>query len=242
MADGESNDPISMLLELGEPKYSHEFVWPNYRSYGIGREHIPALISIATNQSLITAIDESNPHVWAPIHAWHALGQLEAQEAIEPLMQLFHLVPDNDWVIEEMPDVFALFGPKAFQPLADYLSNPHYPIYSRMVAATSLMEMALVHSQVRDQSIAVLADHLSRYEHNSPGMNGVLIANLIGLEAVEQAGLIQKVFARGKVDRFIVGDWRDIKHRLYRSSKTERDLSTGEFPKNSNGTSPDTPA
>lgn len=230
-------DPIARLLALGEPRYSREFAWPDYRSFGLSFEHILALIRIATDIDLINLPDENDPRGWGPIHAWRALGQLQAQEAIQPLLRLFHEVRDNDWVIEEMPDVFALIGPAAFPALAAYLRNTSYPAYSRLVAATSLMQMALSHPQVRDQGVEILAEQLSAFKNNIPGVNSVLIANLVELQAVEKVDLIQKVFTEGKVDRFLVGDWRDIRHRLRpsaarRTPTTPADLarSVGNIP------------
>lgn len=206
--------PIAKLLELGEPSYNREFVWPDYRSFGIGPDHIPALIALATDQSLLDLPDDDDPRGWAPVHAWRALGQLRALQAIRPLMRLFHEIRDNDWVIEEMPDVFAMIGPVAFGELAAYLQDSSYPTYSRLVAATSLMEIALAHPQVRNEAVEILAGELAAYKQNSSGMNGVLIANLVNLDAAEKADLIQRAFAAGKVDRFIAGDWRDIKKRF----------------------------
>lgn len=40
--------------------------------------------------------------VWAPVHAWRALGQLRATEAIEPLITLFHDVED-EWNNFDLP-------------------------------------------------------------------------------------------------------------------------------------------
>jgi hypothetical protein len=217
-----SNDaiagPIAQLLTLGEPKYTREFEWPDYSLLGITRGHIPGLIEIATDQALFNLSDESDPRGWAPVHAWRSLGQLHAAEAIAPLMRLFHEVKDNDWVIEEMPDVFALIGLDAFTPLVDYFNNLSYPAYSRLVAATSIMQIALLYPEVRPQSIETLSAQLAQFEQNSPGMNSVLIAQLVELGASEKAELIHKIFAAGKVDRFIVGDWRDIKTRLNHAS------------------------
>jgi hypothetical protein len=227
MTDGSSAtpevDPIARLLELGEPRFSRDFAWPDYQSFGITSTHIPALIQIATDTSLIHLPDDNDPRGWAPIHAWRALGQLQAQEAIEPLLRLFHEIRDNEWVTEEMPDVFAMIGPAAFPALAAYLEDPSYPAHSRLVAATSLMQIALSHPEMRDQSVQVLAEQLAGFEHNVPGVNSILIANLVELRAVEKADLIQKVFTDGKVDRFLVGDWRDIRHRL-------RSISTRQTP------------
>ena len=206
--------PLATLLALGEPKYARDFSWPDYRTFGIGAEHITALIAISTDRELIYLPDEKDARGWGPIHAWRALGQLRAVEAIEPLICLFHEVPDNDWIIEEMPDVFALIGTEAFPALDRYLRDSTRPVYSRLIAATSITQIAVTHPEMREQAVEALVEQLVNFKQNSAGMNGVLIANLVELEAVEKADLIQKVFSEGKVDRFIVGDWRDVKQRL----------------------------
>jgi hypothetical protein len=208
--------PIHKLLALGEPKYSREFDWPDYLSLGIVSAHIPQLIEVATDHALIHLSDDNDPRGWAPVHAWRALGQLQACEAIAPLMCLFHEVRDNDWVIEELPDVMGMIGPAAFPALAEYLINISYPAYSRLVAATSIMQICLLHPELRAQGIEALAGQLINFEKNSPGMNGVLIAELVELGAADKSELIHKAFAAARVDRFIVGDWRDIKKRLAR--------------------------
>lgn len=205
---------VAKLLEMGEPRYAREFAWPDYQALGLRPEHIPALIHIATDPALINLEDGSDPRSWGPVHAWRALGQMKAEEAIIPLIQLFHEIHDNDWVIEEMPDVFALIGSAAYLELASYLRDGQRPVYSRMVAATSLMEIARSNPDMQFQVIEILVEQLIPYNRNTPGTNGVLIANLIELEAVEQRDLIHKVFVAGKVDRFITGDWRDVKKRL----------------------------
>lgn len=232
-------DPIARLLALGEPRYSREFAWPDYRSFGLSSEHIPALIRIATDIDLINLPDENDPRGWGPIHAWRALGQLQAQEAIQPLLRLFHEVRDNDWVIEEMPDVFALLGPEAFPALAAYLRETSYPPHSRLVAATGLKQMALAHPQVRDQSVEALAEQLSAFQDNIPGVNSVLIANLVELQAVEKVDLIHRVFTEGNVDRFLVGDWRDIRHRLRPSAARKTPTTPADLTRSAGNIPPD---
>lgn len=208
--------PVARLLELGEPIYSQNCDWPDYRSLGLRPDHVPALIQLATDLDLLNLADEKDLRGWAPVHAWRALAQFAAREAVEPLMRLFHEIEDNDWVIEEMPHVFGLIGPTAFPALVGYFCDTGYPVYPRLVAAASLVQIALAHTELRDQAVEVLSAQLLRYAQNSAGMNGVLIANLVRLDAVEKKDLIQRAFAEGKVDRFIAGDWRDIKKRLNR--------------------------
>ena len=210
-ADAEIAAPVARLLELGEPRCTGPAEWLDYQELELGPEHIPALIILASDLSLLRNPDENDRRSWGPVHAWRALGQLRAVQAIEALICLFHSMPDNDWIIEEMPDVFALIGPCAFAPLAAYLADPSRPTYARLIAATSLMEIAQLAPEMRVRTIAALANELASYRSNSPGVNSVLIANLIELQASEQADLIHCVFVESKVDRFIVGDWRDVR-------------------------------
>lgn len=220
MADGEFVSPVTRLLELGEPRCSCVLEWLDYRQFNLVPGHIPALIQLATDLSLLTNTDEDDARGWGPVHAWRALGQMRAVEAIEPLLNLFHALPDNEWIIEEMPDVFALIGPRAFAMLSAYLANASRPTYARLVAAASLTQMALRSPEVRDICITVLAEQLLNYKANTPGVNGVLIANLVELHATEYVELIHRVFAESKVDRFIVGDWRDVRLLLAGNSRS----------------------
>jgi hypothetical protein len=213
--DNTAAAPLTKLLEMGEPDAAPGMHWPDYRSLvGLTRDHIPALIRLATDLSLIHPDDDLDPRGWGPVHAWRALGQLKASEAILPLLDLFHQAPDNDWIIEEMPDVFGLIGGAALPALAAYLRDASHPAYARLVAATCLMEIGRAYPEARAVSIAALAAQLTQYETNSPGMNAVLVAHLVALDAAEQAGLIHQVFLACRVDRFIAGDWRDIRQRL----------------------------
>ncbi len=94
---------MSRLLVHGDcSKLPHQ---PNCLALGLGREHIPDLIRMATDESLHGTGTESLD-VWAPVHAWRALGQLRAEAAIELLISLLHYIDDenDEWVNEELPD------------------------------------------------------------------------------------------------------------------------------------------
>jgi hypothetical protein len=82
-------DPVNRLLGMGLPGPPAE-----YAALGIGQEHIPDLIRMATDRSLHQAMIDSD-EVWAPVHAWRALSQLRAREAIEPLVGLFCLADED---------------------------------------------------------------------------------------------------------------------------------------------------
>ncbi|HEU5369606.1 MAG TPA: hypothetical protein VFU69_14125, partial [Ktedonobacterales bacterium] len=82
--------PIDKLLTIGESEDFRAEKWPDYRELGLGPEHINDLILLATDHELRWGEeDDDAPEVWAPVHAWRALGQLRAEAAIEPLMAWF---------------------------------------------------------------------------------------------------------------------------------------------------------
>src|ERR1700738_4886085 len=104
--------PVDQLLTYGEGHLGSPDKWPNYLELGLGQEHIPDLIRMATDEQLNRA-DPDTLEVWAPTHPWRALGQLHAEAAIEPLLSLFEALEDDDWVKDELPSVFGMIGPAA---------------------------------------------------------------------------------------------------------------------------------
>src|SRR5689334_3370154 len=101
--------PVDQLLARGEPDGGP---WPDYvTEYGFTEEHVPALIQLATDGSLCE-LESEDPLVWAPLHAWRALGQLRAEEAVEPLLGLLWRIDewDDDWAGDELPEVIGMIG------------------------------------------------------------------------------------------------------------------------------------
>ncbi len=201
-------EPISKLLNMGEPGIRE---WPDYLALGLGPEHVPDLIRMALDEA---ALDD--PATWAPIHAWRALGQLRAEEAIEPLIQLFQDIDDfdDDWVMEEMPSVFALIGPAAIPALADYVLDTSHGTWARVAATRSLKEIGTDHPNVRSACISVLTAALERFEALEPEVNGFLVLYLVDLEAVEAAPIMERAFEAGRVDPMVMGDWEDVQIEL----------------------------
>ena len=126
MTDTSYSHPVSQLLTYGDclklPRWPEEL---DYLPLGFGSEHIPDLIRMVLDDDLYWANSDSL-EVWAPVHAWRVLGQLQAEAAIEPLLTRLDLVDeeDNDWVSEELPQVFAMIGAAAIAPLHAYLIDP----------------------------------------------------------------------------------------------------------------------
>lgn len=219
MSAGDYSPPVDKLLAIGRaPNWRN---WLNYlEKFELGSEHISELIRMATDREL-DEIDANQPESWASIHARRALGQLRAEAAIEPLISLFHEWEDDEWVLEDLPDVFGLIGPSAIPALAAYLADKSRGLYPRVSAAESLDRIGQTYPDARAECVAAIAAQLELFQENDPDLNGFLLPPLIHLKAVEHAPLIERAFAADCVDEFITGDWEEVQVAL--GLKAERE-------------------
>ncbi len=208
--------PVNQLLNYDEVQIAEPDKWPNYRELGLGSEQIPDLIRMATDEDLHEA-DRESLAASAPIHAWRALGQLRAEEAIEPLLSLFEAetVDEGDWAMEELPNVFAMIGPAALPALAAYIADDVlHEEDARISAIPSIDKIAARWPEARPACIALLMKQLERFEENEPDVNAFLILGLVDMQATEAAPLIERAFAAKCVDPMVMGDWKDVQFEL----------------------------
>src|SRR3990172_1887216 len=189
--------PVDQLLTLDMPDVSGG---RDSLALGLGPEHIPDLIRLATDEKLRWEAADDDPALWAPIHAWVALGQLRAEAAVEPLLsQLRHVDEhDDDWAGEELPRVFGMIGPAAIPALAAYLTDNRRGLWARVAAASGLKEIGQRRLEARAECAAALTRTLEQFADNDPALNGAVVSDLIDLKAVEAAPVIEQAFAVGR--------------------------------------------
>jgi len=212
-------EPVSNLLKLGRP----EEPWRDYLALGITPDDIPELIRLVEDHEMRIMEppvdlpdDEDLPEWYAQIHAWRALGQLKAEEAIPAILGILHQVDDedDDWIGEDANEVFALIGPVAIDPIAEYLRDDTNGLYARVEAAKSLHAIGKTYPETREECASILASVLEKYKENDEGLNGFIIYDLVRLRAVEHIALIEKAFKTGNVDEMIMGDFEDVQVEL----------------------------
>jgi hypothetical protein len=203
---------VTRLLTLGEPD-SLGTDWPDYRALGVGPEHVPDLVRMLGDPALNGADSESK-EVWAPLHAWRALGQLRSPEGVGPLLQQLDDCAEDDWCHEEVPRVLGLIGPAALPALSAYLADPAHGLYHRWAVADAVGHVAREHPAARPECVDVLTRALARAADNEPELNGAIVSNLLHLKARESAPEIERAFAGGHVDEFICGDWELARYEL----------------------------
>lgn len=207
--------PVDKLLALGDTR--QERPWRNYGALGIAPEHTPELIRMIQDEDLHEA-DGDSPEVWAPVHAWRALGQLRAEAAVAPLLGLLHRIDDDDddALTGDVHDVLGLIGPPALEPTAAYLADSRHGPFALIAACEALRRIAQRHPETREAAVAALTRKLERFGEygRDEGLNGFLIEALVTLGAVEAAPLMQRAFVADVVDTRVTGDWPKVAARL----------------------------
>ncbi|MBD2121552.1 hypothetical protein H6F68_11635 [Trichocoleus sp. FACHB-262] len=84
-----------------------------------------------------------------------------------------------------------------------------------------MVKIAEQHPETREQSIAAIAHQLEQFTKNNPVLNGMLVAALLDLKAVEAAPVMERAFAANRVDETIAGDWEEVQLDLWMVSKLE---------------------
>ena len=170
----------------------------------LGPAVVPALVAMATDEKLHHA-GEDAPEVWAPLHAIQLLGELEAAEAVEPLLPL--LTRDDDWLEELLPDALGRIGRPALPPLRALLGDRTQSHWTRGRAARGLARIASHHPELRAEAVDALVAQLDPAETQLPvdeEINAYVACELGDLGAVEAEAAIRQAFLEDRVDPRIV--------------------------------------
>jgi len=206
--------PLDRLLTLGEPDSRKN--WLDYPAFDIASEHVPELLRMVSDEALSIASPETS-EAWGPVHAWRAIGQLGATEAVGPLLERMGRVSDSnydEWFCEDFAHIMGLIGPAAVPELADFLATQWHDRWARSYVASAIEEIAKRQPETRAECVTILTRQLDRAEENGWELNGCLIAGLVDLKAVESADVIERAFAKRLVDETMNGDWPYVKHEL----------------------------
>ncbi len=185
----------------------------DYLELGLGPDHVPELIRMATDEQLGDG-DAGRPETWAPVHAWRALGQQRAPEAVEPLLELAAKLEDDDYAQGDLGRVFGVIGRPAVPTLSRVLTDARQSSRVRAAAAQGLDHILMDDESTRAEVEPALVTAMGQWEANDEVLNAWVMDVLVEHEFVEAAPLIEKAFAAGRVDLLMRGDWEDVQMDL----------------------------
>ena len=154
--------------------------------------------------------NQNSLKVWAPLHAWRTLGQLQALEAAGQVIHLFDKLRDDDWIPKELPKVLSLIGPASIPEIASFLANGDIDETVLLSVPECLERIAMDHQEHRDECVDVLVGQLSSYKTNGPFLNAFLILSLADLKATSTIDVIREAFAADCVELTVQGDVEDV--------------------------------
>ncbi len=214
---------LQPLIQYGDEEV--EDVMERYVQLGIGPEHIPELIRMATDEDLLWAEPES-AEVYAPQHACQALLYLKATRALEPLMvALFPMADDIDtgnseWLLEEVAKLFGkLADPSTLDQLERYYLTHQDCEERQYVCIQCFEEIATAQPGLRQTCIDKLVTQLEQYAHSDPEVNASLANALCEIKAKETMPLIRRAYAADRVDPGLMGEVEEAEY--YMGLRTE---------------------
>jgi hypothetical protein len=201
--------PVNALIRLGEPRKPG--VAQRRQALGLQQEHLPELLRMARDRDLYTANGDTD-QVWAPLHAFYALKDLDVDAVIPELLPLFDL--NDDWLDAEMPEFLGKIGTPALEPIRAYLADHTRWAYSHAEACHTLGEIAKQHPDLREPVVTMLSDVLRDAEHYHEVVNTAAMDELVEMEADEALPLIRRAFELNRIDEMMRGGWGDVLNDL----------------------------
>lgn len=223
---------VERLFALPAPQWAERpEEWPDYQeAAGVTLADVPMLLRLAGEPALLVdgpatgvdpawlaALTRDGELAWGvAVHAWRAIGQLRAEEALEPLARLFvdFGEVDNQWLLDDLPLAFVAYGRPAVPVLEKVLLEPGHAPGAYHVLAETLGRIGQHDRSTRFACIAALVAKLERYLDNDPETNGMLVAMLVELKAVEAEPTMAMAFLEERVDERAAGDWEDVQVAL----------------------------
>ena len=195
-------EPFAELISYGKPADD-----TNYAAWAAQLAPYTAdLVRMVLDDDL-NERDETDPAVWAPLHALKVLGVLGPVEAAEPLTECLDM--DDEWFDEELPKVYAAIGPESIPVLRAYLYDVAHEPRARSVASECLAAIAQQHAEAYAEIVDLLTAFLGRPEADDSAeeeeVTTSVIYDLSVMGARTAYDAIRRAYAEDRVTPRVIG-------------------------------------
>ena len=193
--------PIADLLQWGNDLQKHHD-FADQAEYLQWKKSAPALTRMALDPGLLQGWP-SDPASWAPWHAMHILGKLQAWESAPALAELADL--KDDWMSDHLPHVWADMGLEVEPVLWMILEDRSASAKRRGLAAEGLLMLTDDDAVLYNKVVKGFEKILQNETTFDPTLNGYLISFLRSMEALDRvASAINEAFDQDRVDLDII--------------------------------------
>jgi hypothetical protein len=197
--------PLSNLLDLGHSAIDQiDYV----QKYDIGPQHREPLEQMLKDP-VFQQVGPTDRAVFAPMHAWRALGQIGDQRSLPVLFSVL-LDPDaGDWDYEELPEIIGRFAaaalPSTLQEHRVRLADPDGDEALLWALQRILALIAKRDPESRGAVIACLRAVVTDPQMHLITTRASAISGLVELRAVECLPCIEQAYADEMVDTSYIG-------------------------------------
>jgi hypothetical protein len=216
-------EPIAELLEWGNDlRKHHDFA--DEKEFLHWKKFIPALTRMALDPGLLHGWP-SDSASWAPWHAIHALGNLEAWESAPALAELADL--EDDWLSDHLPHIWADMGREAEPMLWMILEDRSASTKRRGLAAEGLYRLTEEIEVLYNKVVKGFEKVLRNEKAFDPTLNGHIISFLRSMDALDEVyPAIQEAFDGDRVDPEIIAP-EDLEEEDFEGDDFEEDVASG---------------
>lgn len=167
-------------------------------------------------------------------HAVYLLGDLEATESLENILETFKQDTDFlhfwyfDLLTTDFWDPLLKIGKNQLEKLKNFVLTPHLDTYPRSEVVTTITQIAHHYPERRNEIIKCLQEIMDSVLSASPEsglvdseFNGFLVWDIIELRGRELLDKVEKLYAKGYVAEGVVGTLENAKKDI--SSKPKYD-------------------
>ncbi len=193
--------PINELLGWGDDLIApHDFA--DEADYLKWKKYVPALTRMALDLGLLNGWPTEKAS-WAPWHAIHMLGDLQAWESAPALASLADL--ENDWLSDHLPHIWADMGIEVEPSLWMILESTSASKKQRGLAAQSLYMMTQDNEAIENKIVKGFEKILRNTKPDNSTVNAYLIHFLNEMGAVEDVwDTVESAFDEERVDLDII--------------------------------------
>jgi hypothetical protein len=212
-------DLVPLLEELGQAG-EHPDRDPLDRIVDYGPGAIPPLIDLATDDQLLFPGGE-DPEIWTPVHAVQLLGEMRAQEAIEPLLPLLEF-PGDQYICVRAQEALGLIGATVLPHVRKLLADKEQDQYLRARCSETVKKVAQHYPETRSGAVQALQAELDAGAN--PELNAFIIGDLADLQATEAMPSIERAYGEDRVDDSIIGDLEEVRKEMEDPGATGREF------------------
>ncbi len=202
--------PIQKLLALGSTA-SFEALAPQLArqtaaDQAIWQPLLPDLLSLVFEPNLLHGWP-ADPSAWAPWHALHLLGLLQARSSATALLGLMD--DPDDWLSDCLPAVWAKMGLEVQSQLWRVLDNPTRSEQQRSQICLGMLKLAETFPQAREAIVSELVERLDDLTFDNPTVIAFMVFTLNRLKATQALKVIKQAFKQKRVNTHVI-ELRDV--------------------------------